>query len=93
MNGAGFMLAAIKSLRSNRALLRKSTGAFNIKEHNAFKGKPISAYRKYSFKKATPAYMRKLRAKLRAERKARKIKMTVAFMFSITLVISLLFLL
>ncbi|OEK01317.1 hypothetical protein BFP97_07220 [Roseivirga sp. 4D4] len=89
MNGAGFMLDAIKSLRSNRALLRKRTGAFNIKDHNGFKDKPISAYRKYSFKKATPTYMRKLRAKLSADRKARKIKMIASLIFSIVLVTSL----
>ncbi len=89
MNGAGFMLDAIKSLRSNRALLRKRTGAFNIKEHNSFKEKPISAYRRYRFKKATPAYMRKLRARLSAERKARKVKLTAALVFSIVLVLSL----
>ncbi len=48
------MLDAINNLRSNRALLKRSNGAFNIKERNTFKNKPISAYRKYSFRKATP---------------------------------------
>lgn len=89
MNGAGFMLDAIKSLRSNRTLLKKGHGAFNIKEHNTFKGKPISQYRKYSFKKATPAYMRKLRARLSRERKRANIKRLVVLTFSIVVVLAL----
>lgn len=91
MSGAGVMSAAMKTLRSNRALLRKNTGAFNIKEHNTFKGKPISAYKKYSFRKAKPVYMRALRRKLKADRVKTQVKTTTILVLSIALVLFILF--
>lgn len=91
MSGAGVMSAAMKTLRSNRALLRKNTGAFNIKEHNAFKGKPISAYRKYSFRKATPVYMRALHKKLKVDNIKAQFKTVSILVLSIALVLLILF--
>lgn len=91
MSGAGVMSAAMKTLRSNRALLRKNTGAFNIKEHNTFKNKPISAFRKYSFRKATPVYMRALKRKLKADKLKALSKTISILMLSIVLVLFILF--
>lgn len=77
----------MKTFRSNRALLKGNDGVFNIKGHNTFREKPMSAYRKYRFRKATPAYMRNLREKLKADKLKARVKTISILMFSIVLVL------
>lgn len=83
MNGAGFMLDAIKQLRGNRALLKKKD-AFEIHKSNMYREKPISEYRRYRFKKASPEYLVKLRAQLNKERRTDLIKRIVILLLSIS---------
>lgn len=77
------MSSAMKTLRSNRALLKRNQDSFNIKGYNTFREKPLNEYTKYSFKEATPAYLTKLRVQLKRDKSKRALKRSIAFVVSI----------
>ncbi len=81
---AGVVLDSINRQRSNRSLVKKDRGAFDIKErNNQFKTRGIKA----TYKKASPAYMLQLKAQIKAD-KAAKQKRLVIKMSILALVIT-----
>jgi len=82
MSGAGFAMDAIKRTRGNRSLLKKK-GAFEIQKDNTFREKPFHQYAKYTFKKASPKYMIKLREQLRKDKAKRRLKLGVTLVLTI----------
>lgn len=78
------MLDAIKQLRGNRAMLKKKD-AFEIHKSNQFRGKPISEYKKYRFKKATPEYLANLKSQLSKERKRELVKRIIILLLSVAI--------
>lgn len=65
----GVIFDSINRWNSNRLLLQKDRGAFNIKERNSqFKIKGIQGI----YKKATPIYMAQLNAQLKQDKSDRR---------------------
>ena len=73
MSSAGHIMDSINRMKANRAL-RNKRSSFNVMDANTFSEKPMSAYTKYRFKKATPEYLQKLRSQLLADRKNELLK-------------------
>jgi len=70
----GVIFDSINRWSSNRNLLIRDRGAFNIQERNiGFRKEAIIA----RYKKATPAYLKKLRAQIKNDQANRRRKITL----------------
>ncbi len=85
--GGGFMSGAMKSFKSNRALLIKERGAFDIKKIREFKGKPFAEYKKFRFKRASHSYLRKIREATKQDQLNSLLKKVALLLVSIILTV------
>lgn len=83
MNGAGFMMEANKSLKNNRALLKKKA-PFEIQKMNLFSPKPANLRTIYRFRKATPEYLKQLKTRLRRETRRSFVKKGIVLLFALS---------
>lgn len=87
MTGSGFMSAAMKSFKLNRALLKKDSGSFDISKIRTLGRKPLNQYKKYHFKEATPSCLKEIKNQAQKERAMNRTKAGITLIISLVLTI------
>ena len=82
MSSAGNILDTVKRMKANRSL-RTKRSEFDVKAVNRLKPVSRSAFTKYTFKKASPEFRKRLQTQMAKSRKCETIKRLAILGFSI----------